>query len=318
MYSIHLKTIRSGGDNPVGSKHLISRLSLLISALIITPFILAGQPAWGPESVFAFAENLEESGQYFRAITEYHRLIFFWPDHPLATESQYCIGRSYLQGNDNEHAISVFQEVLAESTDTRQQIRIRYGLARAYYNSSNWKLADNFLECLETNHVFGTSIAIPYSRLWCRLRPGNIQEASDFWNRISRDFSGEIRYPASKITEALKEISGQHFKNPRAAGVLSAAIPGLGQTYAGRWRDGIVAFLVNGLFIGAMSAAIDRGHNETAAVLGFFELGFYTANIYNAANDAHKVNRIQHAENLRLIENRFGPAFLTYEPPFGP
>ena len=77
----------------------------------------------------------------------------------------------------------------------------------------------------------------------------------------------------------------------------------------GRWRDGFVSFLINGLFIGAAVVAIEHNHEETAAIIGFFELGFYSANIYNAVNNTHKYNR-------QIREKYFDDLDTSYGPPF--
>src|SRR3990170_2027757 len=37
-----------------------------------------------PEKIMSFADHLYEQGDYYRAITEYERVIFFYPKHPLA------------------------------------------------------------------------------------------------------------------------------------------------------------------------------------------------------------------------------------------
>ncbi len=274
--------------------------------------------AWSPESVFAFAENLEFSGEYYRAITEYRRLLFHWPEHPLSMECRYRIGQSYLHGEDHEHAISAFTEFLAECDQESMKRRIRYGLARAYFGAERWNFADAELESLVNQMKPLTLRSILYSRLWCRLKSGDRVGAITFWEQSIMDHNGVPPAEVGRIEKSLQEILSQPEKRPQLAGMMSALVPGLGQTYAGRWRDGLVSFLVNGLFIGAIAVAIDRNHDETAAVLGFFELGFYSANIYNAVNDAHKTNRMRYENSLLWFENRHGPPFAATDPSLDP
>ena len=264
---------------------------------------------WTPESVFAFANHLEQEGDFFRAITEYHRVIFHWPDHPLAIESQFRIGLSHLSQDDPESALSTFQDMLALSSVNSTNERIRLGLARAYFNLSKWDRADQQLDILERSGTVIPRSSIQYNRLWCRLKPGLMDEALRFWRSESLTNGSMTGKSHNEIHDVLMEFSRTPYKHPELAGALSAAIPGLGQVYTGRWRDGLISFLVNGLFIGAIAVAIDRGHDESAAVLGFFELGFYSANIYNAVNDAHKKNRDQLENNLHRFEYRFGSPF---------
>jgi len=100
--------------------------------------------------------------------------------------------------------------------------------------------------------------------------------------------------------------------------MMSAILPGTGQLYSGRWRDGVVSFLVNGLFISGIISALNSDSEELAIVLGVVEAGWYTANIYNAVNNVHKTNYKEWESHLRFIEFRFGPPFGNIQAEFGP
>lgn len=293
----------------MNSTRFLIKTLLTVWIVCISGITSAETGRWTPESVFAFANHLENTGDFFRAITEYHRVIFHWPDHPLAIESQFRIGLSYLSQDDPESALSTFQDMLALSSISSTNERIRLGLARAYFNLSKWDRADQQLDILERSGTVIPRSSIQYDRLWCRLKPGLMDEALRFWQSESSIHGSMTEQSHKEIHDVLMEFSRTPYKHPELAGALSAAIPGLGQAYAGRWRDGLISFLINGLFIGAIAVAIDKGHDESAAVLGFFELGFYSANIYNAVNDAHKENRAQLENNLHRFEYRFGSPF---------
>ena len=50
-------------------------------------------------SLFAFAQSLFTAGEYYRAIGEFQRFLFFQPEHPLAAEAQLTIGLAlFLRG----------------------------------------------------------------------------------------------------------------------------------------------------------------------------------------------------------------------------
>ena len=95
-------------------------------------------------------------------------------------------------------------------------------------------------------------------------------------------------------------------RSPRWAGVFSAVLPGAGQFYSGRARDGASALVVNGL-LGALNwQLIQRELWVGVGFMGFVQLSFYGGNILAAANSAHKFNAA--AWNTKL-------AMLTlYEP----
>ena len=49
------------------------------------------------EKQFDFAESLFQQGDFFRAITEYKRFIFFYPEDDLVEDSFFRIGESYFR-----------------------------------------------------------------------------------------------------------------------------------------------------------------------------------------------------------------------------
>jgi hypothetical protein len=91
---------------------------------------------------------------------------------------------------------------------------------------------------------------------------------------------------------SVKSLGGEFlpYKDPTTAGALSV-VPGLGHLYCERYKDGLVAFLLNGLFIAATVEAFHDNQNALGGILGFVELGFYSGTIYSAVNSAHKHNR---------------------------
>ena len=95
------------------------------------------------------------------------------------------------------------------------------------------------------------------------------------------------------------------YKSPQAAGFMSAIVPGSGQVYNGRYKDGFYSFLLNGLFIvGAYTAYNDENY-AVAGILTLFEIGWYSGNIYSAVNGAHKYNRKVDEDFFRYGTHRF-------------
>lgn len=261
----------------------------------------AQHPPGTAEGALAFADHLRLSGDFYRAITEYKRVLFHWPEHPLASECRYRIGKSYLQGASYQEAIETLTPLIQHGLENEIQTKARNSLAEALYLSHDFQAADAVL----ATHV-PQKPAMIYSRTWCHLKARDLPSANALWpiNQPS---------PYDTIVPHLQSFQDLPHKKPTLSALLSAVIPGTGQFYTGRWRDGIVSFLVNGLCIGAITAAIDEEHYEAAALLGFFELGFYSANIYNAINNAHKYNRNVWDDQLAELEFIYGPPFLELD-----
>ena len=60
--------------------------------------------------------------------------------------------------------------------------------------------------------------------------------------------------------------------------------------YAEHYQDGLMAFLVNSLFIAGTVAAIDDENYALAGIVGGIGLPFYLGNVYGATKAARKWN----------------------------
>jgi hypothetical protein len=101
---------------------------------------------------------------------------------------------------------------------------------------------------------------------------------------------------------------------------MAGILPGLGHVYVSRYKDALVAFLLNGLFIWATIESFHQDHNVLGGILAFFEVGWYTGNIYSAVNVTHKWNKkvrddfrkgLVDALDLRLLASKKGPTGLA-------
>ncbi|MGB9700921.1 MAG: hypothetical protein ACPL5I_16225, partial [Thermodesulfobacteriota bacterium] len=102
--------------------------------------------------------------------------------------------------------------------------------------------------------------------------------------------------------QGLEKINEVPQKSPMVAGVLAAILPGAGHLYCARYRDATMAFLLNAAFIWGMVAAFQHENYAVGAILTFFELGWYSGNIYSAISSAHKYNKQKKKEYLQDLE----------------
>jgi hypothetical protein len=112
---------------------------------------------------------------------------------------------------------------------------------------------------------------------------------------------------AQAIAETMQTWGVMPHRSPALAGILSAVIPGSGQTYAGAWPDGLAALVVNGGLIGAGWQLAQREQWFGLGLVGLFELGFYGGNIMSAVNNAERFNR-------QAWQHRADQALGTREP----
>ncbi len=293
----------------------IKTTSLIFTLLIFTAGVQVTAQC-DPESVYQFGKDLETQGEYYRAISEYTRLIYFWPEHSLAPSGKYHIGLSYLAGQRYELAVSHFLELVYMSRGSAMEVAARYGLGTAYYQQKRYEHTLSELHWLSENDsdsALGTDVE--YARIWCHLQTRDMDAATaaagDF-ARISPNGN------SSELRRMIEDLNTWKPRKPWLAGTLSAIIPGSGQVYAGRWRDGVVSFVINSLFISGCISAMNSGHDELAVLLGLMEVGWYSANIYNAMNNTHKMNYEDWDNHLKMIDYRFGHPFPDRSSTFGP
>ncbi len=281
-------------------------MSRLLIAAIIVWGVGISHPAWGQEpaskaeAIYSFAEHLFATGEYYRAITEYKRLLFLYPKRPKEHEIQLRIGDCYLKGERWDDALKHFQSLLILRLPAKIQSKLLYKIAKAYYAKGEYvnarrqleALIDQFPESQDVNQAY-------YLTGQCYLRQDKWAKAADAFSRISEGID------AKGLSLEAEEGDSLPYKSPGLAGTLSAIVPGLGQLYAGRKQDAFMAFLLNGLFIWGVVESFEHDKEVAGGILLFFELGWYGGNIFSAMSSTHKYNKKLGDDFRKGLESRF-------------
>jgi TolA-binding protein/TM2 domain-containing membrane protein YozV len=261
------------------------------------------------EKTFAFAENLFGQGDYYRAITEYERVIFFYPDHPLAKTARFQIALCYLKGDRLDQALDRFRALNQELPQVEVGRKAYLMLGEAYYQKREYsRAADIFATYIET---YPGDERIDAARIkigWSYLRQGQWRQAADEFQKLPPD--SPLHAQAKGLAEGSEKYPGITIKSPALAGGLSAVIPGAGQLYINRPGDALVSFLLNGAFIWATVEAFQHDNNVTGGILLFFESGWYLGNIYNAVSGTHKYNRRSEKQFLDGLQDKYRVSYL--------
>ncbi|MBW6478105.1 MAG: hypothetical protein K0B37_01650 [Bacteroidales bacterium] len=118
----------------------------------------------------------------------------------------------------------------------------------------------------------------------------------DEFEHHAEKFTGNFSITASeerKLNEYYNRISEQPARSPFVAGIMSAAIPGLGRIYAGKTAEGISSFL----YVGALIATSWDLYNRLGGNSPFFIISaslsgvFYIGNIWGSAVSVKRVQR---------------------------
>jgi TolA-binding protein/TM2 domain-containing membrane protein YozV len=278
--------------------------AIVLIALTLLCCPVANAAEMSAEKMLSFGDSLFERGDYYRAITEYERVIFFYPDHALAKTARFQIANSYLKGDRIDQAIERFKALSMDLPNEDIGRKAFFMLGEAYYQKREYARAVDFYESYIETYPGDERIDAARIRIgWCYLRQGKWRQASEEFGRLPPD--SPLHAQAAGLAEGAQAYPGIPTKSPTLAGGLSAVLPGAGQLYVNRPGDALVSFLLNGAFIWATVEAFHNDNNVTGGILLFFESGWYLGNIYNAVNGAEKYNRRNEQKYLDGLQDKY-------------
>jgi len=249
------------------------------------PSVIADSNA---DALFQFAEELFEDGEFYRAITEYRRLLSYFPDNPRAVDAHLRIFDCYFRGKRYLDAIDWSRRTQKTYLGKEVQSRTHFNLGKALFELENYPAARSHFEVVI--YIHSDSTLVDQSRYWrglCYLMESRWEEASEAFRAIS---PGSSLFERS--TEATrKALDGKYLPNkkPWVVGLL-ALLPGVGYLYVGSTQTAFSALLVNGLFFWGTYSAFRKGETGVGTVLSLFTFGWYTGSIYGSVVGAYKYN----------------------------
>ena len=234
-----------------------------------------------------FAGSLREEGDYERAITEYRRLLSYYPDSRFSRSASIGLLECYYASGRYDLALQSGDEFLSSTTDMLARSEILLVLGKSNFRRGDYTGARNFLYQSRTGR---DNTFVDYTTLW----EGASYAAESDWTQ-AREIFGAMSGQSASRDEALylKRLcdEGEQLprKKPAVAGVLSI-IPGLGYLYSGYPRTALSAFVINSLFIWGAYAAFDNDNPGLGSVLAVVGIGWYSGNIYGSIMSARKTN----------------------------
>lgn len=251
---------------------------------------LSSQITIDSEDQFTYADHLMEKGDYARAIGEFERLVYFFPEDEKVPEARYRIGLCYFKTGEYERARKAAHEVHGDYPKSITGGKALLLIAESYHVQGVLSEANRYyalvLEHFEDSDLRNRAL---YRLGWSRMGNDQWQEASRIFKGVEKE--SPLYSSANDLSEWSLEGENLPYKDPVTAGVMAGVLPGLGHVYCGRPKDGAVSFLLNGLFVWAAYEAFEEDHTVLGGILSFIELGWYSGNIYSAVNCAHKHNR---------------------------
>ena len=255
-----------------------------------------------PDTQYDFAENYFLNEEYFRAIGEYKRFIYFFPEDTRVPLAAYKIGESYFKARRFREAVDSFETIIDQYDDIDLSIKSYFMISECLVSLDEYGPAiSNLHNLIVITDDVNTKDEAFYRIGWIYLEMEAWEKARLYFAKISRQ--NTHKYSLKKLSDELNRESTIPKKNPKLAGFLSI-IPGAGFLYCERYQDALIAFLLNGAMICAAYEAFDSGNEALGGIIAFVETGFYAGNIYGSVSSAHKYNRNKSKQFLeKLKEN---------------
>lgn len=234
------------------------------------------------EVQFNRAMIMYESGEYFDAVTEFKRLLFFDKKKKYAYSVNMLIGNCYKEGARFSDAIIYYTYAeMASKTDSGIFLA-RINIARANILRRTTKRAFTILKNLSSDPRFSKrSNEINYWRGWAFI-------FSDEWENAAEAFSKTDSNSA--LVNLCLKVHKEKF-SPLFAEILSHLLPGSGQFYTGHFFSGVLSLGWNVLWgyvtINAFSANRIFDGFMVGNLLWF---RFYRGNYENAEKFAEAKN----------------------------
>ena len=260
------------------------------------------------DELFSFADHLFKQKDYYRAIGEYERFIFHFPGDKRAGVAGFKIALCHQKMAKFEKALLDFNKLIKKEEPVRNLISNRSSceICRTYYLSENYNRALAEIDKLSKSSLpEEVSSQILYLQGWCYLKQRQWGRAGDAFKGISGQFPGtglaSVSNTLAHYSVGAKKLSK---KSPVLAGFFSIIIPGGGQIYLGRSKDGIYSFALTGGTAALSSYYYHWDEKSISYLLAGLSAFFYAGNVYGAVSGAELINVSRELNYLYEIEER--------------
>lgn len=187
---------------------------------------------------YNFAQELFNKEEYFDAVTELKRLIFFDSTNQYSFKAYLLMGKSFKAGAKLNEAVYHFTmaEIFSKTDDEFYEAKLQ--LIRSNILRRTTSQAQKLLDQMMRDERFKSKTdELNYWRGWAYIFADDWQNASESFNKISADH--ELKILCDSINNQLYSET--------LAKLLSVFIPGAGQFYTGNYLNGIFSLGWNAL-----------------------------------------------------------------------
>ena len=231
---------------------------------------------------FNHAKELYDREEYFDAVTEFKRLIFFDKGNEYSYSANEFIGESYKMGAKFSDAVKYFALAGIYSSDTEQLFNSKIEIIKINILRRTIGRALALLDSLDTGNRFkDKKEEIIYWRGWAYI-------FDDKWDKAEQEFD-KIK-SGRRLKEISEKVLDERYSVIKAK-ILSFIIPGAGQFYTGNYISGILSLGWNLLWgYVTINSFIENRAFDGLAVGELLWLRFYRGNVENAGKFSAEKN----------------------------
>lgn len=271
-----------------------------------------------PQTFLSLADSFADEKDYYRAITEYKKVIHFFPTYEKLDWVHFQIGRMYYEGGRFTQA--KFELLpLTDSKDTRLKFLAYNFIALSYFENAEYGNAQRLFHDLQRDAA-GSEYTTDYSIYAGLALAGNkkfsealreMQAAKKLWenkntpetqkNAITKQYDNFF----AQSIPLLEKASELSTKSPYWAVFFSILFPGGGHFFLREWDTGVVSLSLVG---GAAFLAYDGFMRDSAVqsiIFTTFATGAYIGQIYSSYRTARKYNEELGDAEFRDLTRQF-------------
>lgn len=300
------------------------RLPFLATLLVFAPGLFAAasarqRPDFSKAQTFLYlADAFADEQDYYRAITEYKKVIHLFPDYEKLDWVHFQIGRMYYEGGRYPQAKHELLP-LTDSKDNRLKFLAHNFIALSYFENAEYDNAGRLFDDLKKDPA-GSVYHTDYTIYTSMAAAGNkkfgdalerMRQAEKSWKE--KETAAAADEPATtqygqffeKSLPLLEKASELSTKSPYWAVFFAAIFPGGGHFFLREWDTGIVSLSLVG---GAAFLAYDGLMRESAVqsiLFTTFATGAYIGQIYSSYRTARKFNEELGDAEFRELNRQF-------------
>jgi tetratricopeptide (TPR) repeat protein len=273
----------------------------IVFSIVVFVFILPVSPLFADnhagdfeisndDKLFFFSISLFENREYYRAITELNRYMYFYPNGKYHKVSHLIIADSYYRGEKYQEAISEYDKYTLSYPNDMYFYFAYLWKGRALHElGENYQAREIFLSILNDSNELKIRRAA-FLNLFCvdlftqdNIPPKSLLTSPDILGLLSNN-------DLDKFSNFYEESSKENFKSPLLSGILSTIFPGSGLIYLKKYQEFLIALILNGVTTYSSVELFLREEYFYGGALALLEVGWYGGTIYHSVSSAHKHN----------------------------